>query len=201
MKKLLLLGSIAGLFLPGLAFAAYGDVSLTTSTVFTVNSITLNVTGSTAAVESVVAGATTLVVTLQPGSSFQVTAPGLNKLLVDTGGAGRNVDTCTGSASVLGYNLSSGTAQVVVTITPSATLCADAAVATASTRTDGGGGATTITKPIIPVPVVQVTNVAAIAAIKAQLIPLIQELITLLSQELVVLLNQEIQAKQSSGSY
>src|SRR3989338_10959871 len=109
MKKLLLSGSIVALLLPAFAFAAYGDVSLATSTVFTVNSITLNVTGSTAAVESVVAGATTLVVTLQPGSSFQVTAPGLNKLLSNAG-AGQNVDTCTGSASVLGYSLS-GTAQ------------------------------------------------------------------------------------------
>jgi len=195
MKKLLLFGSIAALFLPGLAFAAYGDVSLATSTVvFSVNGITLNVTGSTAAVESVVAGATTLVVTLQPGSSFQVTAPGLNKLLSNAG-AGQNVDTCTGSASVLGYSLS-GTAQVVVTIEPSATLCADAAGSSGSGGS-GGGGSTFRTTPVTPVvtPVVvgPTANAVAIAAIKTQLISLIQQLI--------VLLNQEIQNMQASGSY
>ena len=198
MKKLLVSGAIASLLLPSLAFAAYGDVSLATTAVFSVNGITLNVTGSTAAVESVVAGATTLVVTLQPGSSFQVTAPGLNKLLADAG-AGRNVDTCTGSASVLGYSLS-GTAQVVVTITPSATLCADAAGSSGSGGSGGGGSTfrtTPVTPVVTPVVVVQTANAAAIAAIKTQLIALIQELIALLIQQL----QAEIQAMQASGNY
>ena len=200
MKKLLLSGSVAALLLPTLAFAAYGDVSLTTSTVFSINGITLNVSGSTATVESVVAGATTLVVTIEPGSSFQVTAPNLNKLLADAG-AGRNVDTCTGSASVLGYNLA-GSAEVVATITPSTTLCADPAGSSGSGGS-GGGGSTFRVTPVAPVtPVVQVANNAeAIAAIKTQLVSLIQELIALLSQELIVLLNQEIQTTQASGTY
>ncbi|MEK7461513.1 MAG: hypothetical protein AAB586_00350 [Patescibacteria group bacterium] len=194
MKKLLLSGSIATLFLPVLVFAAYNDVSLDTTVVLTVNSITLNVSGSASTIESIVINPTNFVATIKSGSAFQVTAPGLESLSADTG-QGQNVNTCTGSASVLGYNLSGTTDTVTVTVTPSTTLCADAVVASASSRSDaggGGGGAPKVTAPVVTVPVVG-TNAEAIAAIKTTLISLIQQLI--------VLLNQEIQNMQASGSY
>ncbi len=195
---------MAALLLPALAFAAYNDVSLTTDVVLTVNSITLNVSGSASTIESLVINPTTFVVTIESGSAFQVTAPNLESLSADTG-QGQNVNTCNGTSSVLGYNLTGTSGQVVVTVTPSSTLCADATVATGSSKSDassggGGGGATTVTTPVVtpitPV-VVQTANAEAIAAIKTQLIALIQELISLL----IVELQQQIQAAQATGSY
>ena len=206
MKKLLLSGSIAALLLPGLAFAAYNDVSLTTSVVLSVNSITLNVSGSQATIQSIVVNPTNFVVTIRSGSKFQVTAPNLNSLSANTG-QGQSVNTCNGTESVLGYDLTGTTDTVAVTVTPSTDLCADATVAaSASSRSDaggggGGGGTTKVTTPATTTPVaipvtpvvVQGTNAEVIAAIKTQLITLIQQLI--------ILLNQQIQEMQASGNY
>ncbi|MDP4000937.1 MAG: hypothetical protein Q8P83_01745 [bacterium] len=186
------------MLLPGLAFAAFDDVSLTTDTVLSVNGITLNVSGSTASIESIVVNSTDFVVTLQTGSSFQVTAPSRNVLATDQASSGVSVHTCNDTESILGYTANSG--QIIVTVTPSATLCTSPAVAAS---TSSGGGFVVPTTPLVTpvVSTVQPSTPEAIAAIKTQLIALIQELITLLSQELVVLLNQEIQTMQSSGSY
>src|SRR3989344_99652 len=194
MKKLLVSGAIASLLLPALAFAAYNDVSLDNTVVLTVNSITLNVSGSAAAIESIVVNPTNFVVTIKNGSSFQVTAPGRESLSASTG-YGQSVSTCNGTESVLGYNLSGTTDTVTVTVVPSTTLCADAAEVGSSSKSDGsGGGGVTTPKPVVAqVMAVQGANAEAIAAIKAQLISLIQQLI--------VLLNQEIQNMQASGSY
>lgn len=197
MKKLLLSSSIVTLLLPALAFAAFDDVRLTTDTVLSVNGITVNVSGTQATIESIEVGSTTFVVTIETGSSFQVTAPDLNKLVADVG-QWRSVDTCTGSSSVLAYDAAVSGSELVVTVTPSATLCADAATtSSSSSKSDagGGGGGAPVVKQATPVvPVVQVTNNAeAIAAIKAQLISLIQQLILLLSQEILTL--------QANGSY
>lgn len=194
MKKLLLLGSLAVMFLPGFAYAAYNDVSLATTTSLSVNSITLNVSGSQATIESIEVGATTFTVVIKNGSAFQVTAPGRESLSANTG-QGQSVNTCNSTESVLGYNLTGTTDTVTVTITPSTTLCAAAAAATsASSKSDagGGGGAPVVTKPVTPVTPL-VANAAAIAAIKTQLITLIQQLI--------ILLNQEIQTMKASGNY
>ena len=176
--------------------AAAGDVSLETSVELSVNSISLNVSGSTATIESIEVGATSFTVSLQSGDAFQVTAGGLNQLSANNA-TWQSVNTCDGSASVLGYDVESA---VTVTITPSDTLCADAAAAVSTSKGDargggGGGGSTTVTAPITPVvPVVQITNKAeAIAAIKSQ--------IAVLIQKLIILLTQQIQTMQASGTY
>lgn len=195
MKKLLLSGSIVSLLLPSLAFAAYNDVSLTTDVVLSVNSITLNVSGSASTIESIVVNPTTFVVTIKNGSAFQVTAPGRESMSADTG-QGQSTNTCTGSASVLGYNLTGTTDTVTVTVTPSSTLCADPVETGSSSKSDGsggggGGGASpTVAQAIV---VAQGTNAEIIATIKAQLIPLIQQLILLLGQEILTM--------QASGGY
>ena len=52
MKKLLTrTGIVIALFLPTLAFAAYNDVTLTTDVVLSVNSVSINVSGSSATVD------------------------------------------------------------------------------------------------------------------------------------------------------
>jgi hypothetical protein len=192
MKKLLVSGTIASLLLPWLAFAATGDVTLDTSVVLSVNSITLNVSGSTATIESIEVGATSFTVTLQSGSVFQVTAGGLNQLSANNA-TWQSVNTCDSSASVLGYDVES---EVIVTIAPSATLCADAAVATATSKGDsrGGGGGGTPAPQASPVAQLVTTTdfsswtpaqkQAAIAQIRAALISLIQQLVVLIQQQI-----------------
>ena len=201
MKKLLISSSIAVLLLPGLAFAAYNDVSLTAGTVLSVNGITLNVSGSSAVIESLVVGSTNFTVTLQgnAASTFQVTAPNLNVLATNQQN-GISADFCNGTQSKLGYTASSS--EVIAIITPSATLCttaaADTSGGTGSSSGGGGGGSTTTVTPVAPtVNITQLSTQEAIVAIKVQLISLIQQLIA----ELIVQLQAEIQAMQASGSY
>lgn len=208
MKKLLVSGSIASLLLPILAFAAYNDVSLTTDTVLDIGGITVNVSGDTATVESIAVGAASFTVTLQgnANSSFQVTAPNLNKLVTNQQ-SGISVDACSGLKSVLGYTASSS--EVIAIITPSATLCsspaADTSGGTGSSR--GGGGGSTPAPQASPVAVV-VTGTdfssltpaekrVLIAQVRTQLASLIQQLISLLIAEL----QQQISEAQAAGSY
>ena len=179
------------MLLPSLAFAAFNDVSLTTDVVLSVNSITLNISGSTATIESIEVGATSFAVTLQSGSAFQVTAGGLNQLSANNT-TWQSVNTCDSSASVLGYDVES---EVIVTITPSATLCADATAAAASSHSDGrsggGGGPSPIASPVAQVVTTQgfanltpAEKQAMIVQIRTALVSLIQQLIVLLQQEI-----------------
>jgi|SRR3989344_1156699 len=201
MKKLLLSGSIVALLLPGLVFAAYNDVTLTTDVVFSVNGITINATSSPGTIQSIEVGSDSFAVTILANSAFKVTAPNLNKLSASTG-QGQDVNICNSTESTLGYNLLGTSETITVTITPSTTLCADATEVASSSRTDeagggGGGGATTVA-PTTPVVVtIQGANAEAIAAIKAQLIVLIEQLIT----ELIKQLQAAIAAQAGSSSY
>lgn len=192
MKRLLLSGSIAALLLPGIAFAAYNDVSLTTSTVLSVNSITMNVSGSTATIESIVVGATTFVATLQANSSFQVTAPNLN-VLAQNQPLGVSTQVCNATLSKLGYTSSS--TEIVVTVTPSATLCtgptADTSGGVGSRGGSGGGSPAPQASPVAQLvtgtdfsSMTPAEKQAAIAQIRATLVSLIQQLITLLQQQI-----------------
>lgn len=117
------------LIAPALAFAAFDDVTLTTDTVLSVNGITLNVSGSSATIESITVNASDFSAVLQSGSTFQVTAPGLERITSDTL-VGVSSDICNASQSLLKYTPST---SVTVTITPTSVLCSS---------TSGGGGST-----------------------------------------------------------
>ena len=112
---------------PSLALAAYNDVTLTTA---------LNVSGSTAAVQSIVVNASNFSVTLASGSSFTVVSPTFQQLSSDVTSDVTN-NTCTGSASSISLAYS-GAGTVTNLITPSATLCANAP-STSAPSTGGGG--------------------------------------------------------------
>ncbi len=135
MKKLLALAALAACFLPTLAFAAFNDLTLTTNAVISVGGYTLNVTGSNAAVQSIVVSASNFSVTLSSGSSIQITSPTYQQLAVDVSTFTAS-NTCTAQASVL--TLSSSGASGTVTVTPQSTVCSTSA-APASTRGGGGG--------------------------------------------------------------
>ena len=172
MKKLLISTSVLALLLPALASAAAGDVTLTTDVTLSVNSITLNVSGSTASIETIDVGSTSFSFALPSGSSIQVTAPEFNQLITDNTLWKTESTTCTGSASVLGYN-NIGGSSITVTVIPSATLCADAAVAASSSKGDargGGGGATTVAT------VAAAAEAAQIQTLQAQLASLMAQI-------------------------
>jgi len=125
--------SLAAILLlaPVFAFAASDDVTLTTDTVLTVNGVTLNITGSSATVETMTVESGNVSVTLLDNSVFEVTAPDRNELSPSTLDDA-TVNICSGSESRLRYE---ATATRTVTITPLGTLCA-----TASGGGGGGGG-------------------------------------------------------------
>lgn len=142
-------GAAAALTLavPSLVFAAYNDVTLTTSAVLSVNGITLNVSGSSAVVESITVNATNFTVTMPSGASFQVTAPNLERLTTDTL-AGVTSNICSTRESTLGYQTTSG---VTATITPVTPTCASASTGGGSGGGGGGGGGTSVsTTPVSP---------------------------------------------------
>lgn len=194
MKRLLLAGSIATLLLPSLAFAAYNDVSLTSNTVISVNSITLNVTGTASTIASITVDATNFTVSLEAGSTFKVNAPNGNNLAA-LPAISSAFYTCTATDTTLEYK--DVTTTQTVTVTPSASACTagqSSSGGSGSSGGGGGGGATVSTvAPITPVVSIQMTNAQAIEAIKIQLIPLIQQLL--------ILLNQQLQAMIAGGTY
>src|SRR3989344_5694496 len=142
LKKLLIGGSVALLLAPVFAFAAYNDVTLTTDTVvLSVNGITVNVTGASAEIESIVVSSTDFTVTLASGSSIDMTAPNLNVFSVNTV-TDQVTNVCTSAQSKLGY-LATGALTLVVT--PQTSLCASATGSVGTSSGGGGGGSSTIT--------------------------------------------------------
>lgn len=128
--------TVATFFLvaPQLARAAYNDVTLTTDTIISVGGVTINVSGSSASLETIAVGASSFTVTLQSGSSLTVTASGLKKMSASTEPAISTTATCNSSTSSLTFSASTG---ATVTVTPdSSTTCA---AATASSSGGGGG--------------------------------------------------------------
>lgn len=166
MKKILAVASTITLLIPVFAFAAYNDVTLTTDTVLTVNGITLNVSGSSAAIESITVNASDFSVTLPSGSNFQVTAPGLEWFSASTR-TGLSKEICNSTQSLLGY--APVNTSVTVTITPSTTLCSST-----GSGSSGGGStavsaapATPATPAIVTAPVVPATPATPIAPAKS----------------------------------
>lgn len=199
MKKLLATIALGGLVFPTLVFAVFDDVSVTADANLSVNSITLNIAGSAATLETLTVDSTNFTAVLQSGSAIKV-SPTTNKQMsydVTYSGTGAPIVdyVCTSATSTLSVSASSRTTLVV---TPLSTACSGPAESSSSISAGsggGGGGGTTVTTPA---PVVSVqSNAEAIAAIKTQLIVLIQELIAMLIQQL----QQQIAEMQASGSY
>lgn len=118
------------------AWGAYNDVTLTTDTVLSVGGITVNVSGSSAAVESITVGASSFNVTLLPSSTITVTSANREELNVST-------EAYTTAYSCNSLTLAGSGPSAVVTVTPDSTdIC--------STVSGGGGGGT---KKITPVKV------------------------------------------------
>ncbi len=119
---------------PVAVFAA-NDVTLTTDTIISVGGYTLNISGSSAVIDSIVVDASNFSVTLSSGSSITVSSPTRNQLSSDVS-SDVSASTCDNSASSITLSYS-GAGTVTNIITPSATIC----VTAATTVTASGGGA------------------------------------------------------------
>lgn len=136
MKRLFALAAILTCALPQTAFAAFNTVTLTTSAVISVGGYTLNVSGSSAVIQSIVVNVNNFSVTLASGSSFTVSSPTRQQLSADVT-SDVSTNTCNGSASSISLAYSGG-GTVTNAITPSATICVDP-VASGGNTTGGGG--------------------------------------------------------------
>ncbi len=133
MKKLLTrTGIVIALLLPALAFAAYNDVTLTTDVVLSVNSVSINVSGSSATMETIAVGATSFTATLQSASAMTISAPNLS---VTTEPAIGGI-TAVCSSGVKTITIPAVTGANTVTVVPSGTACTND---TSSTSSGGGG--------------------------------------------------------------
>ncbi len=156
MKKILTLIAFALCIVPTFASAAFNDATLTTDAIISVGGYTLNISGSSAVIESITVSSDSFSVTLGSGSSFVVSSASLNELNPDAMTGVTKV--CTGSASSL--TLAS---QTTIVITPSATICSDAATSSSvppssssggGSRGGGGGGSVPVVTPTAtPTPV------------------------------------------------
>jgi len=126
------LGMLVALLAPSIALAAYNDVSLRSGAILSVNSITLNVTGSSSLVQSIAVSSTSFTVTMEQNSTLEINSPDLNQLAVTNAGNVTVTNTCTSAVSKVVLDQTGGSA-VTVTITPSTTVCSS------TTSTSGGG--------------------------------------------------------------
>ena len=130
MRTLLKTAAVLGLFVPALAFAAYNDVTLTTDVLLSVNSVSVNVSGSSATMETIAVGATSFTATLQSGSTMTISAPNLS---VSTEPAVGITKSCSGGVLTVTIPASGAT---TVTAGPSSTACD---TTTTSSSSNGGG--------------------------------------------------------------
>jgi hypothetical protein len=143
-EKILALTTITICALPVLALASYNDVTLDSNAVIQVGSYTLNVSGTSATLQSItVNDNATLSVTLASGSSITVSSPALYELSSDiqTDVTSTVCSNATSSIS-LAY---SGAGTVTNTITPSSTSCStDLPGAPMSVSASAGNGQATV---------------------------------------------------------
>lgn len=125
------------LSLPAVSCAAGNDVTLTTSAVIQVGSYTLNVTGSSAAVQSIVVTSDSFSVTLASGSSIAISSPTLNRLLSDVSSDVTGA-VCTNAASSLSLSYS-GAGTITNTITPSTAVCPSGSSSGTPSQSSTGG--------------------------------------------------------------
>ena len=129
------------ILLPFSTLAAFNDTTLTTDVIISVGGYTLNISGSSAVLESVTVSSTHFSVTLVSGSSITIVSPTRNRLETDiTTGV---TNTCNSTESSLAI-----TGTGTITITPSITVCVDATPV--ATPTPSGGGSSSSGSQVSP---------------------------------------------------
>ncbi len=195
MKKLLTSSLLASLLLPSLAFAAYNDVTLGSSAQVTAASQTLNVSGDSNVIETIGVEADFITFMLKANSFLELSSP-TYKQIEWSATSTKYVTSSTCEAAASTVRFASSANEAVITVFPKSTSCPQGSSTTggSSGGSSGGGGGGT-PAPAVTTVVTPANRAEAIAAIKAQLIVLIQELIAQLIAEL-----QAQIAAQASGN-
>lgn len=169
MKKLLLTGSIASLLIPGLAFAAYNDVTLGSSASIQADGQTINIDGDANVVESLVVNSGTFSFVLDTNSEVTVKSASNKKLEHNAANAHVVTTICeTGNSAI---HLKGASDDVTVVITPKNTTCPEGGGGGGSGGSGSGGGTSVAN--------VAVSNVNTIGNLQAQLNSLLAQLATL----------------------
>ncbi|HEY4506457.1 MAG TPA: peptidoglycan-binding protein [Candidatus Paceibacterota bacterium] len=171
MPKLLksLLSVVVGIsfvLLPGVMFAAYNDVSLSTDVVITIGTTAVNINGSADVLETLAVGASSAVLTLEENSTITVLVP--SKLVLSASGGQVTNSTCSASGFTATYTTTSGT-QTDVTLTVTDEICT---ITSQSSGGGGGGGSsssdtttnTTTDTPVVTTPSPQTITIAELMA-------------------------------------
>ncbi len=138
MKKYMAALTGIALLLPSLASAAYNDVSLTTDTIFTVGGIEIDVSGSSATLETIsVTDSNTLSIGMQNNSGITIKAPNRNQMTITQPNGVTLTQTCNSSLSKA--EIAASTAATV-TVTPSSSLCTDSSGGGGGGPVSSGGG-------------------------------------------------------------
>lgn len=150
MKKLLISILFPTILLvPFVASALYNDVTLTTATVISIGGVDLNVSGSSAVVQSITVNASSFSFVLLSGSSIDVTSASGQKLSTDASGKYTSGGSCSDSTYTLSHSSEEDTVTITVSLDDAFCVSTSASTPTPSGhRSGGGGGATTL--PITP---------------------------------------------------
>ncbi len=139
MKKLLTSSILGGLFLPALAFAAYNDVTLTSSVTMTgIDGQTVNISGDANVVEQMVVNTGSITFTLDTNSEVTVTSPSNKKLEHNAANAHVVLSICESGNSQI--HLKGAADDIGVTITAKNTTCPEGSGSGGSSGGGGGGG-------------------------------------------------------------
>jgi hypothetical protein len=134
------------LLFPPITLAGFNDTTLTTNTILSIGSYTLNISGSSAVIQSITVNSSGFSVTLGSGSSITISSPTLNTL-TPSSQTGVSSSICNSSTSSITLSYS-GVGTITNTITPSATLCVDTTPPPSSGGTSSGGSG--YTPPLLP---------------------------------------------------
>jgi hypothetical protein len=165
MKKLLISVLFPTMLLvPFVASALYNDVTLTTATVISIGGVNLNVSGSSAVIESITVNASSFSFVLLSGSSIDVTSASGQKLSTSASSKYTSGGSCSGSTYTLSH--SSEVDTVTVTVSLDDTFCVSSETTTSTPggghRSGGGGGGATLPiTPATPNPALPALTVAA----------------------------------------
>ncbi len=196
------------LLAPSLAFAAYNDVSLRSGAVLSVNSITINVTGSSSVIQSIAVSSTSFTVTLAQNSTLEINSPDLNQLTVSNAGSVTVTNTCTSSASNVVLNQTGGSATTV-TITPSTTVCSTTTSSSSGGGSiasggggGGGGGSTSSTVVATPLQTTSTVPAKPVAGLTESQVTSILDLLKSFSTEQSVIdkVNASLHVQTSSNA-
>ena len=143
--------AIAALLLPFAASAAttYDDVTLSNSVDLVVNSVTVDITSSSAALASTTVDSTNFTLLMGPASNITMVAPGFSH---SAAASWVTINSCSGGYTTLRLVAPSDAATTSITVTPSASFCSSGTGGSGGSSGGGGGGGSPSPSPT-PTPV------------------------------------------------